>query len=234
MLGQEREAHRAVQVHSIVMVTVSGSGTTADSLQRGLPGRGLSRLLHRPPAARAPFPWDPPCHPPRPREARSAVSGPAPVPAGARRCGVHVQGGAGGGLSPTVTQRGTGTKLPFGSVTWDPSPRRTDGPDTKKGLFRQLPAHSPRQKQWTCHRLLHMESQNYIRVPSHSVTGSQRGPGEGTGGAGSPTAMSPDLADSAAVSGASPRDQPATARATVTQLCLMPRFLFRCWRFVGP
>lgn len=104
MLGQEREAHRAVQAHSVVMVMVSSSGMQQTLSRGGSQAAACLGFSTGPRTARVPFPLDPPCRPPRPRDARSPVSGPAPVPTDAHRCGVHVKGGAGGALSPTVTQ----------------------------------------------------------------------------------------------------------------------------------
>lgn len=76
VLGQEREARWPAGP-----LRRHGDGewlwAAADSLRRGLPGGSFSRLLRRPPHCLSPFPSDPPCRPPSPREAQSPVSGPA-------------------------------------------------------------------------------------------------------------------------------------------------------------
>lgn len=113
------------------------------------------------------------------------------VPVGAHRCGVHIQAGRGGALSPTMTQGGTGTKPPFGSVTQ--SPRRTDGRDTKNGLLRRSPAHSPRRKQRT--RRVTSEWNHKTAFESRPTMSQAANLARGRGRAvlGSPTAVSRGL-----------------------------------------
>lgn len=150
------------------------------------------------------------------------------VPVGAHRCGVHIQAGRGGALSPTMTQGGTGTKPPFGSVTQ--SPRRTDGRDTKNGLLHRSPAHSPRRKQRTRRVTSEWNHKTAFESRPTMSQAANLARERGRAAPGSPTAVSPDPTDSAAGSVASPRDQPPMARATVTRAFKVPPWLFMARR----